>query len=287
MSISYEASCVGSTLTENDECEPTWPKDIVATYCTICDQTKHIYKCTICAFECCFDCFIRIRDDKHDNIPCHHDLAIIDGNELEIHDPLLNIHLTVTMVMKTNIANGTLNGAFIKSAFPAIDLQLNDLIQYNVSLDASDTKIRYNIDISQKTVSDSPDFIKPWILMVLHKPITIMLVYDIHTKELTICKREHQNNILTVYNCATCPFDSSYLYEAIDHCKIKHEIVFHSTPTHQGEWRDGKSIFYCSKIGQKDGLLCEHRFNILKTPHWSCCGATEQREPCIRSLDSH
>eukprot|EP01065_Artemidia_motanka_P029109 TRINITY_DN3504_c0_g1_i1.p1 TRINITY_DN3504_c0_g1~~TRINITY_DN3504_c0_g1_i1.p1 ORF type:complete len:914 (+),score=197.19 TRINITY_DN3504_c0_g1_i1:59-2800(+) len=49
---------------------------------------------------------------------------------------------------------------------------------------------------------------------------------------------------------------------------------------HPGMWRQQPKKFYCSKVDQKEGPVCEHGSDIIQKDHWSCCGAVDTFAKC-------
>jgi hypothetical protein len=44
--------------------------------------------------------------------------------------------------------------------------------------------------------------------------------------------------------------------------------------SHKGVWRGPETKYWCSTASMTEGQLCTHGSTIIKSPHWSCCGAT-------------
>jgi hypothetical protein len=47
---------------------------------------------------------------------------------------------------------------------------------------------------------------------------------------------------------------------------------------HTGQWRNKSFQHWCDRSGSQ--CSCRHGFVIIRKPHWSCCGATEQHSLC-------
>lgn len=62
-----------------------------------------------------------------------------------------------------------------------------------------------------------------------------------------------------------------------------------SSSEHSGKWRDhedGSLTQLCSLPGQEEGPLCAHGSGLIRTSHWSCCGARKRNAPCKPDGDS-
>eukprot|EP01065_Artemidia_motanka_P036135 TRINITY_DN44038_c0_g1_i1.p1 TRINITY_DN44038_c0_g1~~TRINITY_DN44038_c0_g1_i1.p1 ORF type:complete len:718 (+),score=164.54 TRINITY_DN44038_c0_g1_i1:43-2154(+) len=46
-------------------------------------------------------------------------------------------------------------------------------------------------------------------------------------------------------------------------------------PPHSGQWRGESFRRWCSFPGREEGQFCQHGFDVIETPHWSCCGDHE------------
>eukprot|EP01065_Artemidia_motanka_P035336 TRINITY_DN43258_c0_g1_i1.p1 TRINITY_DN43258_c0_g1~~TRINITY_DN43258_c0_g1_i1.p1 ORF type:complete len:620 (+),score=101.25 TRINITY_DN43258_c0_g1_i1:60-1862(+) len=49
---------------------------------------------------------------------------------------------------------------------------------------------------------------------------------------------------------------------------------------HAGMWRNMGRHYYCSKVGNEEGPLCNHGGKIIEQSHWSCCGSEEVNSLC-------
>jgi hypothetical protein len=47
---------------------------------------------------------------------------------------------------------------------------------------------------------------------------------------------------------------------------------------HAGEWRSEDRKQWCSKASSPEGLVCNHGDDIVRSPHWSCCGSTSETD---------
>ncbi|GLC66739.1 hypothetical protein PLESTF_000467000 [Pleodorina starrii] len=45
---------------------------------------------------------------------------------------------------------------------------------------------------------------------------------------------------------------------------------------HKGVWRGPETKYWCSTASMTEGPLCKHGSEIIKAPHWSCCGVKEK-----------
>jgi len=62
-----------------------------------------------------------------------------------------------------------------------------------------------------------------------------------------------------------------------------------SSSEHSGQWRDhddGSLRLLCSLPGQREGPLCAHGAGLIRTSHWSCCGARKRDASCKPGGDS-
>jgi hypothetical protein len=56
---------------------------------------------------------------------------------------------------------------------------------------------------------------------------------------------------------------------------------FDERRTHGGEWRTVYGRSACAVVGQiADGVVCCMHSNLAKTPHWTCCGKTDEFAHC-------
>ncbi|GIL56975.1 hypothetical protein Vafri_12242, partial [Volvox africanus] len=45
---------------------------------------------------------------------------------------------------------------------------------------------------------------------------------------------------------------------------------------HKGVWRSTETKYWCSTASMTEGALCTHGSEIIKAPHWSCCGCQDK-----------
>lgn len=45
---------------------------------------------------------------------------------------------------------------------------------------------------------------------------------------------------------------------------------------HTGAWRGPETKYWCSTASMTEGQLCTHGSEIIKAPHWNCCGSKER-----------
>lgn len=264
--------------------------------CSICNQQKHVYKCSQCTFECCLTCFIRIRDDAQSCPQCRRKLEMVDGTdlvghkELELGDPLLGIHLPITSALQPQYqAKGKSPRERILELCPRLSPYFirDNAMEYAVSLETTPTGVDYRVDICSEKVADvANSSLKPWITITLVRSytITISCDYNINTQEFSVQTGDDgitigDDTTLAVYSCTACSFKSERMRPMIDHCTSEHNVTY-NLQDHFGEWRHDDTECWCSTTEELDGTLCEHNDEVIPQAHWSCCGATEREGLC-------
>ena len=189
--------------------------------CNICYETKQVYKCATCVFECCLSCFLRIKE----TCPyCRQDFSVLDGDDIvsliikpmSIVDPLF---LDTPTPPDSSVA--ILRGLDIKTRSHLELLELDDFKHYRITRYTTPICTRYQI---YKTIPyyGPPKKLNDHVLQHHYLTMYLNITYDCTSNTFLSNDSLHDTYFQCI--CSLCRWKS---YSAADNDAHKHIKNYH------------------------------------------------------------
>ena len=186
--------------------------------CNICYETKQVYKCATCVFECCLTCFLRIKE----TCPyCRQDFSVLDGDDIvsltlkPMPMPIVDPLFLDTPTPDSSVA--ILSGLDIKTRSHLELLELDDFTDYRITRHTTSICTGYQI-YERIPCYGPPKKVNNYVLQHQYLNMCLNITYD-YTSNTFISN--NSSYTCFQYICSLCPW-KCYYDDADEHVKDYH-----------------------------------------------------------------